>query len=408
MSTLATRRRSSNVKTVTSPEIESPNSITGRPGSPGRPGSALPAVSPTIPSVPPMVSPSVSSPMYPPFTPPNEVSTVTLPNTTPVSIMTTPRAIHIGSLEQGQLSTNELTGSQSIDLTGLQNVDAELIKYGYIPINKILLDEKTPSQRIKYIKAYNPYGELVYILLDGEGVCQGNLCTTMNEISSAESIPYALKMTATECNNLDICGVLFECEKSILTLHRRKDNPAEFDEQLFIHERLLGTPGRNYFRDGSVSMPYPIVKLSELRINPEAVLISSDESFRRMRNEFYKLADTELVGTNKLYNQLDLQAKRFQNNAASFSTKLLNDINQLETLASEHKALGTLNDIQKANYKLVLSNLRKRHEFLEEYLRHVDHYNQAQNVLNSMIEDLNQLNIHIEATINNLGKVLPE
>lgn len=377
----------------TIPEQETTTSgspiISGRPGSPGRPSMTTSTVSVSQPSA-----------------PPEKFSTVTLPSVTPVTIMTTPRAVHINnSTEKPQ--TSEPMNPVEPEINA-KNVDTELLSYGYVPINKVLLGEGSTEQRIKYIKAYNPYGELVYILLDGEGMCQGNLCTTMTEVASETTIPYTLKMTAAECNNLDVCAIIFECEQGVCALHRKKDNPVEFDEQLFVHNRQIGTPGRDFLRNKTVALPYPVVRLSEIRVNPERVLIASDESFKRMRNEFYKISINELNETNKLYNRLSVESKKFQTNAEIFSKSLMNDVIQLENLAEEHRSINSSDKNQKQNYKLVLINLKKRHEFLEEYLRYIDYYSQSQNTLNSMIEDLNKLNLKMETTINKLGKVLSE
>lgn len=157
-----------------------------------------------------------------------------------------------------------------------------------------------------------------------------------------------------------------------------------------------------------MALPYPIVRLSEIRVNPALVLASTDESFKRMRNTFYEFSIRELTETGKLYNRLDVEAKKFQNNTRIFSSSLMNDIVQLENLADEHRALRNPTNENRQNYKLILANLRKRHEFLEEYLRYIDHYSRAQVQLNSMIEDLMKLNMKMEKTISSLGKVLPE
>lgn len=386
------RNLASRVSNTLEQETTIPNSLNSpnpsrRPGSPGRSSTLIGTQVVSQPSA-----------------PPEKFSTVTLPNVAPVSIMTTPRAVHVNN---PQVPKIESTIEDKPEINA-KNVDTELLSYGYVPINKVLLGQGSEAQRIKYVKAYNPYGELVYIFLDGEGMCQGNLCTTMDEVKTGTIIPSTLRMTAAECNNLDVCGLAFECEEGICTLHRRKDNPVEFDEQLFAHSRLINTPGRDYLWGKTMALPYPIVRLSEIRANPSLVLAATDESFKRMRNTFYDLTIKELAETGGLYNRLDQEARKFQNNAKIFSSNLMNDIIQLENFAEEHKSLRNPSEDQKQNYRLILSNLRKRHEFLEEYLRHVDHYSRAQTQLSSMIEDLAKLNMKMERTIGNLGKVLPD
>ncbi len=301
----------------------------------------------------------------------------------------------------------EMPSEMSMEGQGEKNVDQELLAYGYVPLNKILLSGPDQMERIRYIKAYNPYGELVYIYLDDQGYCQDNLCSSMVETQTGEAIPYTLRMTASECNNLDVCGVIFECEQGICSLHRKKDNPVEFDERVYQHTRLVGTPGRDYLWNKSIAMPYPIIRLSEIRANPKAILLATDESFKRMRNVFYETAVQELTKTGSLYNSLEVEAKKFQVNASVFSQKLMNDIIQLEGIADEHRLVPAPDETQKQNYRLVLANLRKRHEFLEEYLRHVDHYSRVQSMISSMIEDLKGLNMKMEGTIQSLGFVLP-
>ena len=86
----------------------------------------------------------------------------------------------------------------------------------------------------------------------------------------------------------------------------------------------------------------------------------------------------------------------------------MRDISLLESISNEHRMLRSPNETQRQKYRLVLSNLRKRHEYLEDYLRNIDHYTRSQSILNSILDDLLKLNMKSETILNNLGKVLPE
>jgi len=285
-----------------------------------------------------------------------------------------------------------------------KNIDVELSNAGYTPITKILI-QSSDSNRIKYIKTYNTHGKLVYVYLDCDGNCSDMDCVQMSEVTEGLNVPYTLRTTAASCNNLDISGIAFECGEGICALHRKRNNPMDFDEYLFTpedhqHTDIMYTKG--------MAMPYPIVRLSEIRSNPDLITASIDESFINMRNTFFDLSNKEVNETISLLNKLEVESRNFLITARNVISQLNSDIQVLEKMAAEHRTAKNPTAEMKKNYRLILVNLRKRHEYLEEYIRYTDYFSRSQGALSTVVDDISKINAKISNISKNLGKVLPE
>ena len=83
-------------------------------------------------------------------------------------------------------------------------ITSELIRAGYIPKDRVIMDDSI------YIKAYNPMGQKIFILLDAEAVAYPS-DLALTEVKQGVQVPHAVKMGTLELAGMAISGVAFVC-----------------------------------------------------------------------------------------------------------------------------------------------------------------------------------------------------
>ena len=277
-------------------------------------------------------------------------------------------------------------------------VDVELRNMGYVPIVKYLSrDPKNPSAEfVSYIKAYNPYGEIVYIQMDAEGsVLFDDTC--VSEIRTEEpvkAIPYSTRISGIECAKFDVCGIAFECNGTLCTLKHDINKPGEFEETLKIFTPCVGGTKERSMVDTPIL--YPIIKLTELRsADPQLLLNLSSGVFRRYRNKLSTEIMATLNGVSGIYNDICDEHVKFVKKTAEIDQALSDCINTLEAITAEFRNKPKLMEIEdnKKKYRLALVNLAKRNELFEQLMRIVTGYNRTRSEASIILNELNKLNI---------------
>jgi hypothetical protein len=293
----------------------------------------------------------------------------------------------------------------------------ELLKLGYIVLSRISPSNSNSQQSSnpnssKYLKTYNPYGETVFILLEE---CDYPSCV-LNESSTVTETGIPVKLTYAQCNNLDICGVAFECDSNVCVLKRNSENPLMFNEANFVQSSVSHPAsssmqdGINFLRINNDSQAYPIVKLSDLRSNPEAVLKSADQSFKRMRNLSYNYISesytTALNEVNIGANELSKEIFSFDKLSKSASISLIKDIGELEHMVQDYHVIENQSEDMKRKYKIVVANLFKRHQLMDLYIKYMTKFIKKHGELKLFVDEMKDTNKLLSEILSYDSKII--
>jgi hypothetical protein len=225
--------------------------------------------------------------------------------------------------------------SSATEVSG-ELVEAQLQLLSYIPIAKYLMGEPRAA---RYIKAYNPYGQIVFIYLDEPGdVIDDETCVVIQP-SAAAVVPISMKISASECAKLNVCGIAFDCKGELCTLRRNEEKPGQVDE-------LIMTKNCNKEIDIE-DMPYPIIKMSELKSDPEITLRVSSDTYKRLRNRHYGLIAIQMEETNESIKYFYEAVNDFYKRTTCIVDQLSSTIKQLESHADSYRGLDTMTENNK-------------------------------------------------------------
>lgn len=167
------------------------------------------------------------------------------------------------------------------DVVRRTSVDEELARAGYRPISKIIVTESPRDATVPYVKAQNSMGDPFYIAIDVQDSYIGHSKSDpiMQVASSPMAIPREDKEAAYAKAGMSVSGVALECKTGLCTI---------------MHDPVMGAPREQNFvlvetttieevSTGVVS--YPILRLSELRSNPQACQKNIDQALRKIRND---------------------------------------------------------------------------------------------------------------------------
>lgn len=214
-------------------------------------------------------------------------------------------------------------------------LEKELKELGYTPLLGILAEKE-------YMKAINPMGQTVYILIEnGQGIVDLK-CTETEPIMT-----YGAKVSALQASDLD---VVFECE-GLCFLERHVDN-----KHVTIKECHFSLPQK---LDCCIS--YPIIKLSDIKNNPSMVDYV-DKTIRCLKNK-------------------------------EFNTQLSHQVNIQETLKSNQENHLYLMQLWDKKAKKLNKAIDEFHSYYQYYIKNPDEVklNKIKMELHALNESVNQL-----------------
>jgi hypothetical protein len=204
-------------------------------------------------------------------------------------------------------------------------------------------------------------------------------------------------MGAVDCAGTEVCGVAFECgSNSICVLSRNEtDLTPEEANFVFIEHNdiasgiMMDNTVSNTVSNGQI-MAYPVIRLSEIRVNPCMILENTDLVTRRLRNASYKILLDDL-------NDFDHEIAELKRNFDCFMTTQKNDavrlnrtLNQLDQWNESYMAHPPTTDEVKERYDELKRNLRYRNEYIEILLRSMkkvaDHRSEINSISNTIAE----------------------
>lgn len=244
-------------------------------------------------------------------------------------------------------------------------LEEELTKYHYIPINTILMQDRQGNTKNKYIKAVNQMGQKVYIQIDDD---YKNFDTdlTLVETKQGSIIPYSIKNGAMKMAGMDVCGVVFEGQDWNMCMlenvvHDEDENVTVMESNFTVLEER---PDTAIVENYGCHMSYPVVKLSEIRVNNALVMEGANCVTRKLRNASFKAYSDDMINTQASIACLSNAYNELFDIFERDSTKLMETLNTLE----EYNAYYMTNppstecDMKKSN--IIVHNLRLRNDYI--------------------------------------------
>src|SRR5438445_4884722 len=235
----------------------------------------------------------------------------------PVSNETSVNIPSLNVVNTNVVNTNVVNTNVPLTINTINPViENELMSYEYICLNSITIQNDKKIQIDHYIKALNKLGQKVYILIDVKYDNQLDADLTLIETKRGNILPYSLKSGAALLFGMDVTGVAFECDKNGLCVltHSIDDQ----DDNLNVIESnftFLDAYQQNHvvIENYGCHLSYPVVKLSEIRVNNQLVVEGTDIVTKKLRINAYNeyMNDLNFLGNSII--ELDLSFIDFKN-----------------------------------------------------------------------------------------------
>ena len=275
----------------------------------------------------------------------NAAAVVTQKATTPLRVMALSDKTNMMSTYAEMLSSN--------------TIENQLESHKYVVLDRIITNEN--GTKVNYIKAYDPNGVIVFIMMD----TMGNVPVKSDDIKSLSSIDSSTisvsdKNSALACSGAGICGVALVCRDEICIIIRNNDG---------------GTQKTSYRSNNSVmtsnntSIPFVIIKMSEIMSDPEGTLNRSFEANEKMTKAAFYSAAESLNRTVKKAELLQEAIKSFYKNRDSAYERLVKDKTYLSSYTRKYYTKftgGTLDAESEQKYVNASANLYARNKIFND------------------------------------------
>lgn len=275
-----------------------------------------------------------------------------------------------------------------IENSGLEK---ELLSAGYATLSRVVVRGQNGERKTQYIKAINKMGQTVFIEVDVAGYTSARATDlTLIQSHRATAIPYSVKVGASECAGMDVCGVAFECGSDNICVLSRGSDDLTPKEVNFVYVEQPTTSAVAIESDGSITT-YPVVRLSEIRANPDLVLKNSDIVTRRLRNTTYTSELAEFQDLEKSAARLMASISAFKSAQGESTAKLVSTLSQLEKINVQYIKDPPVSDENKEKFRLTQFNLRHRNDDLTLLLRLIKRVADAHLEIEAVIKEINDL-----------------
>lgn len=311
------------------------------------------------------------------------------------TLFSSPAVPDIVEEEEEFIETSTTRRSSLPDLVRSQSLDEELTRSGYTPLSKIVVIGQNNDSQVKYIKAKSQLGEPVYIAVDVDDayVSHTNKDPRFKETRKQILVDEQEKEIAFTKLGLGVNGVALECKNGLCTI---------------LHDEGLNKPREQNFvlvytkkaEETLTIASFPIVRMSDIRVNPELVCRNADETIRTMRNCALQkcLADIDC-----LKKKLDETCQLFQQ-TLTCKKNVINEFRRTMALLEDYYAKCCRCPEKNAcKIKNILYNIEKRNAKFP-YLLETCHEIAA---LNGIIDDVNcklkEAKCKLDKKFKNLG-----
>lgn len=244
------------------------------------------------------------------------------------------------------------------------SINDELYDLGYIVIHKI------GTKNSQFLKAINKKGQKVYIHIDTNDYYSANDIMMIENDSNLLS--FSIKNGAYSCASMEVSGIVFEYGSNSICIIMRGDNDLKFKETNYILD--IDSQAHNF--DGC-AITYPIIKLSELRVNPDVVLCNTDIVTRRLRNTEDSYERQELINTHCSLEKLNESLENFKDTCNNSTHRLISQITHLKEIENQNCVGEHRNEMIKANDDIiklicVMKKVANKRKEIEKITREID------------------------------------
>jgi len=275
----------------------------------------------------------------------NASSIVTQKATTPLRVMALSDKTNMMSTYAEMLSSN--------------TIENQLESHKYVVLDRIITNEN--GSKVNYIKAYDPNGVIVFIMMD----TMGNVPVKSDDIKSLASIDNSSisvsdKNSALVCSGTGMCGVALVCRDEICIIVRNNEG---------------GTQETSYRSNDSTmtanntAIPFVIIKMSEITSDPEGTLNRSFEANERITKGAFNSAVENLARTIKKAELLQEAINSFYKNRESAYDRLVKDRSYLSSYTRKYYSKftsGTLDSESEQKYVNASANLYARNKIFND------------------------------------------
>jgi hypothetical protein len=245
------------------------------------------------------------------------------------------------------------------EIVNSNSIETQLESKKYTILDRIITNED--GVQVNYIKAYDPNGVIVYVMMDTVGSLgvKADEIKTMTPIKESK-IRVSDKMAANTCAGTGCSGVALICNDELCIMIRNNDGSTT--ETSYQSPTLI-------LNTGNSAVSHIVVRMSEIMSDPEGTLHRCFEANdRMMRASFYSTKETFNRALDKL--KLFKEAiDHFEKNRKTAYDRIEIDRVNLSSYTNKYYnqyVKGNLDANQDALYVTASSNLYARNKiFLE-------------------------------------------
>lgn len=306
------------------------------------------------------------------------------------------------------VATESLPFDNYESIVNKSSIENILTEHGYTPIEKIFTQLETKNgldDVATYIEVVNTKGQLAYVQLDTDGfVAYQPNDRTLIEVTPSEIVPYQIRSDSYQCVGSAVCGVGFKCINGICTLINDNDDHTPREQDFITTEAHAEKAG---ILDSN-PIAYPIVRLSEIMANPNAVAKNIATASKRIRDSTYEKSKDSLE---TLYNSIENLRKSvytFYNKQDKIFKTLLKTTDSLESFHDSYKTKQVLTNKDEINFQSVMYNLRRRNELIIDLLKINTRVSEITDDINSDTQEINKYISLLDSRFNGIEFVLLE
>ena len=312
----------------------------------------------------------------------------------------TPRALRKKTdiIIENDVTTNIV--SNTIDTS----IEKELIKHGFVPINTISIQNDKKVQIDRYIKALNKMGQKVYILLDVDNDDNLDADLRLIETKKGHILPYSYKLKTMNIASMDVSGVAIECDKKGLCV--LSNTIQDCDDYLTTNEAYFTFLEPNQINtvveNEGCYLSYPVVKLSEIRVNNQLVVEGTNVVTKKLRCADYQNYIKDLGDLQTDLKELNDSYIDFKNVIDANACKIKDTIKELEEYSQYYIDKPPCEDCDYKKYSLIKHNLMLRNDYNIYLLCGMKRIIEQKSHIDYMIQNLHDLTDFFEKQLCSL------
>jgi hypothetical protein len=283
-------------------------------------------------------------------------------------------------------------------------VENELMRYGYVVVNKINTNEGGVKQ-CSFIRCYNKLGQPLMVKLNDMGVVlESNKDLTMIKSTTGFTRNYSLRVGEAECAKMTGCNLGFVCTDGVCILE--SDENGDMVEQNFEFVKKFAE--REVVIDDD-AVAIPIVHLSDIRANNRLVCKKVNEMTKKIRNNAFKFAKQTLSETRDKLKSANESFNNYIKVEQNQETRLMQSIQVLEgySISYEKKRMECntgLAAVETEKHKEVIANLAVRSSKVSELLKSIRAVTMIRKQLDAAILELNSASEFLKQELAHVDK----